>query len=148
MAYRVFSFEHLEKIVEHFEKYPLQTQKRSDFYLFKLVVRMIKCGKHRNTEGLHEIINIKASLNKGLTENLRLDFPNVIPRSRPEVSNLEIKNPNWVRGFIEAEGCFSIYKPALDSSKVASFDISQTNGSDLIEAIKIYLNIYINLIKY
>ena len=42
----------------------------------------------------------------------------------------------WLIGFIEAEGCFSIYKPIKDNSKVASFDISQTNGSILIEAIK------------
>ncbi len=42
----------------------------------------------------------------------------------------------WLIGFIEAEGCFSVYKPIKDNSKVASFDISQTNGSILIEAIK------------
>jgi len=42
----------------------------------------------------------------------------------------------WLIGFIEAEGCFSLYKPSQLKTKVASFDVSQTNGSILINAIK------------
>jgi len=43
-------------------------------------------------------------------------------------------------GFIEAEGCFSVYK--LDNIRnypVASFDIAQTDGDALIAAIGKYL---------
>ena len=47
----------------------------------------------------------------------------------------------WLIGFIETESCFSIYKPVKDGSKVASFDISQTNGSILIEAIRTELSL-------
>lgn len=43
-------------------------------------------------------------------------------------------------GFIEAEGCFSIYQPSNSNSKVASFEISQTNGENLILAISKYLS--------
>jgi hypothetical protein len=42
-------------------------------------------------------------------------------------------------GFIEAEGSFSIYKLKEDYL-VASFDISQTNGGDIISAIREYLS--------
>jgi LAGLIDADG endonuclease len=43
-------------------------------------------------------------------------------------------------GFIEAEGCFSVYKLGKsDDYFVASFDISQTNGEILILAIRKYL---------
>lgn len=45
----------------------------------------------------------------------------------------------WLIGFIEAEGCFSIYKPTKESSLVASFDVSQINGHILILAISKYL---------
>lgn len=46
----------------------------------------------------------------------------------------------WLVGFIEAEGCFSIYKPTERNSMVASFDIAQTDGEILILAICKYLS--------
>jgi len=49
--------------------------------------------------------------------------------------------PAWLVGFIEAEGCFSIYKLTLkDNYLVASFDISQTHGHVIISAIRRYLS--------
>ena len=48
----------------------------------------------------------------------------------------------WLVGFIEAEGCFSVYKISKpDNYFVASFDISQTNGETLILAIRKYLSL-------
>lgn len=48
----------------------------------------------------------------------------------------------WLVGFIEAEGCFSVYKLGKPGDYfVASFDISQTNGEILIEAIRMYLSL-------
>jgi LAGLIDADG endonuclease len=44
-------------------------------------------------------------------------------------------------GFIEAESCFSFYKPSNSTSLVASFEITQTNGELLIKAIRNYLNL-------
>ena len=48
-------------IIPHFDKYPLLTQKRADFLLFKKVVELIDNKAHLNIEGLHQIINLKAS---------------------------------------------------------------------------------------
>jgi hypothetical protein len=84
--YRVFSIEVLEKIINHFDKYPLQTQKRADFELFKLVVMMVKSKKHLSLEGLQEIINHRASLNNGLTTLLKESFPKSNPVGR--ISNI------------------------------------------------------------
>lgn len=48
----------------------------------------------------------------------------------------------WLVGFIEAEGCFSIYKLQNDKDYlIASFDISQTKGEILILAIREYLSL-------
>uniref|UniRef100_UPI0022FD4471 hypothetical protein n=1 Tax=Drechslerella dactyloides TaxID=74499 RepID=UPI0022FD4471 len=47
----------------------------------------------------------------------------------------------WLIGFMEAEACFSVYKPTIDPSFVASFDISQTDGYILILAISKYLSL-------
>ena len=52
----------------------------------------------------------------------------------------------WLVGFIEAEGCFSVYKLTDSSSYlVASFEVSQTNGEILILAIRKYLSISSNV---
>jgi hypothetical protein len=50
-------------IIPHFCKYKLLTQKAADFILFKKVVKLINTKAHLTNEGLHQIINIKASLN-------------------------------------------------------------------------------------
>jgi hypothetical protein len=48
----------------------------------------------------------------------------------------------WLVGFIEAEGCFSVYKVSKpENYDVASFDISQTNGEILILAIRKFLSL-------
>ena len=49
---------------------PLITQKRSDFLLFKKAINLIKGGPHLTSEGLTKIVSIKASMNKGLSDNL------------------------------------------------------------------------------
>lgn len=47
---------------------------------------------------------------------------------------------SWLVGYTEAEGCFSTYKIKSRSDyTVASFDISQTNGEILLNAIAKYL---------
>lgn len=42
MQYRVSSLSNLQVIIEHFDKYPLITQKRADYLLFKEAVNLIK----------------------------------------------------------------------------------------------------------
>lgn len=94
LAYRVFSIDQLEIIIEHFDKYPLQTKKRADFELFKSVVAMVKQGKHKSIEGLQEIVNYRASLNNGLTSLLKESFPNSVPVPRLiEIDNPQIPDP-------------------------------------------------------
>jgi hypothetical protein len=73
-------------IIAHFffgkNKYPLISQKRADFELFKLALSYM-LGLHLTMEGLKKIIAIKYSINKGLTDNLKVAFPNITPVSRP-----------------------------------------------------------------
>ena len=47
--------------------------------------------------------------------------------------------PAWLLGFIEAEGCFSVYKNKVVYF-IASFYISQTGGEIIISAIRKYLS--------
>lgn len=81
----------------------------------------------------------------------QLDLNIKIPsKSRNSVEDILSKEyfTSWLIGFIEAEGSFSIYKPSDSKEKIAAFEISQTNGCEVIEAIRQYFfisaNVYID----
>jgi len=92
--YRVTSIKDLEIIINHFENYPLITQKWSDYQLFKLAFNIIKNKNHLTQDGLNELISIKSSMNLGLGNELKLAFPNIKPITRPKVTNNIIQDPN------------------------------------------------------
>lgn len=73
-------------IIPHFDKYPLRTQKIADYELFKLAVNVMNRGEHLTLEGLQHVINIKASMNLGLSDKLTRLFPDTRPLSRPLVT--------------------------------------------------------------
>lgn len=81
-------------IIPHFNKYPLITQKKADFILFSLIIELILSNKHLEIEGLNEIVNIRASMNNGLSEKLKLAFPKFEPLERPLILNENIPDPN------------------------------------------------------
>lgn len=95
MRYKVSSIKELSLIIQHFEKYPLMTQKRADFELFKKAVAIISKGTGLlSQEELREIVNLKASLNKGLSPTLKELFPHTIPAERIQVKDeLQRNNP-------------------------------------------------------
>ncbi len=95
-------------IIPHFEKYPLLTQKRADFLLFKSVVELMNDKEHLKIDGLDKIVSIRASMNKGLPAVLTEAFPNAIPVSRPLVEVPENIDPYWLAGFSEGESCFNV----------------------------------------
>lgn len=107
-------------IIKHFKFYPLKTQKYADFLLFEKAFDIIKDKKHLTIEGLHELISIRASLNKGLPERLKIAFPRIKPVIRPEVSlvsnNSDINH--WIAGFVSGEGCFLIQISKSKTHKV------------------------------
>lgn len=72
-----------EIIIPHFLNYPLVTQKQLDFKLFKLAIELINLKKHLSTNGIIELVGIKASINKGLSARLKSEFPNIKPFPRP-----------------------------------------------------------------
>jgi hypothetical protein len=92
--YSVRSVKDLAVIINHFDKFPLLTQKRADFELFKIALDLMKHKEHLTIEGIHKLIAIKASMNLGLSEDLKVAFPNTHPVPRPVVENQEIKDPH------------------------------------------------------
>lgn len=120
VALRIRDKNHLKKfILPIFDKYPMFSNKIYDYLRFKNAL-------------LSDI-----TYSKDLPEYIR---SNVALNTIESIINTSYFSA-WLVGFIEAEGCFSIYK--LEKSQdylVASFDISQTHGETVIWAIRKYLS--------
>lgn len=124
--YRIRNKSHLKSIVlPIFDKYPMFSNKHYDYLMFKTLL----LNEVHLTKDFSDYVKPIEPLNS--IESI-LDKPYFKP---------------WLIGFIEAEGCFSIYKPAKDNSKVASFYVSQTNGSILLEAIRKELSLTPNVFQ-
>jgi hypothetical protein len=53
----------LERVLPHFERYPLLSGKRADFDRFASVCRLMADGRHRSRPGLIEIVELAAGMN-------------------------------------------------------------------------------------
>jgi hypothetical protein len=89
---QVSSIKDLNIILDHFDKYPLKTDKLADYKLFKEVFNLILAKQHLTIEGLRKIVAIKASINNGLSDELRSAFPDITPVKRPEIEETLIKD--------------------------------------------------------
>ena len=105
---QVLSIKELKVIIEHFNKFPLISKKRADFLLLMQVLELIDRGEHLTIEGLHKIVAIKASMNWGLSDKLKVAFPDVVPVERPLVELPQKIDPHWLAGFTSGEGSFMI----------------------------------------
>ena len=120
VALRIRDKNHLKNfIIPIFDKYPMFSNKQYDYLRFR-----------------------NALISGIIYSN---DLPEYSRSSKSLISIESIINAPyfsaWLVGFIEAEGCFSVYK--LDKDKdylVASFDIAQIDGDILISAIRMYLS--------
>ena len=120
VSLRIRNKDHLKNfIVPIFDKYPMFSNKQLDYLRFKdaLLSGIIY------SENLPEYVRDSKAIN-----------------SIESITNASYFTA-WLVGFIEAEGCFSIYKLHEDKDYlVASFDVSQRNGEVLLSAIREYLS--------
>lgn len=135
----------LNVIVPHFDNYPLITQKYSDYILWKNIVNMMEKNEHLTWEGLESIVSMRASLNNGLSTELKESFTQIIPAERSFNVAPKILNDFWLVGFVAGEGCFSIrIGKYLNKDKFRAqlvFTVSQhTRDKELMVEIKNYFN--------
>lgn len=82
-VYSVQSIKDLDVLIEHFDKYPLITNKGGDYLLFKKAVNLIKNKEHLTMEGLRKFVSIRASMKGGLPKTIEAAFTNIIKFPRP-----------------------------------------------------------------
>ncbi len=98
----------INNIIPHFEKYPLISQKYSDFFLWGKVVKLIETKEHLSYSGFEKILSYYFSINKGPSKLIFELFPNIFKAERV-LSCLPLNlDPNWVSGFSAGESGFSI----------------------------------------
>lgn len=114
--YTVNAIEDINKLIIYLEKYPLFTQKAADFFLFKQAASLVNNKAHLTEKGLNQMVNIKASMNLGLSEILKSEFPGYSPVERPIINsdNANLK-PEWISGFVSGEGNFDVRVPSSNS---------------------------------
>jgi len=113
IIYSVKSIKDLTIIINHFEKYPLITQKCADYEIWKQAFILIKNKEHLTLDGLNKIVALKAAMSGwGLSEVLKTAFSAIVPVTKPLVKNKVVPHPSWLAGFASGEGCFfvDVYK--------------------------------------
>lgn len=120
VIFRIRNKSHLKSIIiPIFDKFPMFTNKQYDYIRFRSLLLS-------NTIYSKELLTY----------------------IRPTISSNNLENilstsyfPAWLVGFIEAESCFSIYKPLDSLSNIASFEISQTNEEVIILAARDFIGL-------
>jgi NADH:ubiquinone oxidoreductase subunit K len=143
VEFRVHSIKDITNvIIPHFYNYPLVTKKYYDSMLFKNVINLMLEKQHSNLEGIQKIINTRASMNWGLSDQLKKAFTETIPVIREErVNNYNtlVHSKPWLAGFSTGESNFFI---GINKSKTTNntyvslrFSIAQDlRDVDLLES--------------
>ena len=92
--------------------------------MFKEAFYIIKSKEHLSQQGLLNLIGIKASLNLGLTSNLKKAFPNwekiQFKKQKPEYVFSYIADPHWIAGFSSGDASFNVKTSSTTTSKLGS----------------------------
>ena len=144
IQYRVFSIKDLKRVLEHFDQFPLITQKSADYFLFKQAYLLLVNKEHLTSEGFEQIVSIKASINNGLSESLKEAFPYIKPAPVVKKENIYIHGPQWLAGFTSGEGSFGVkVRNSKENSQAVIELIFQINqhirDKQLIASISEYL---------
>lgn len=87
----------IERIIPHFDKYPLKTSKYLNYLDLRKAVYIIRNKEHFSIEGINLLKKIKLTMNKGRSFKDKFSFY--------QNKNLCLE-AGWVQGFIDGEASF------------------------------------------
>lgn len=124
LKYSVRSYKDMQKIIAHFDKFPLISKKLKDYKLFKLAYNLFIKKEHLSIEGIEKLVALKNSMNLGLSPQLKAAFANIKPNKEIDgvcfanTGITKIPCPYWVAGFSSGEGCFLVDIVKCRSTKI------------------------------
>jgi LAGLIDADG endonuclease len=80
-------------------------------------------------------------MNLGIPKTLKTGFPGIYPSVRSKIMDNIIKDPNWIVGFTNGEGCFFVYVVSSSTTKLSEtvrikFQITQhARDSELMKKL-------------
>jgi hypothetical protein len=87
-----------------------------------LIVHKVFLKEHLTLTGLEAIISKKIAMNLGhlQEEKFKAVFPNInnLKTERPLINTMEIPHPQWMAGFVSAEGCFFVKIAKSNTAKL------------------------------
>ena len=115
------------KIIPHFNNYPLRGTKYLDFISFKEALYIIYSKRHLTLEGINEILELSKSMNT---------HRNIIEEYSPMHTNADNTNyipinGHYINGFIAGDGCLSFNIKDKNFGRM-SLQISQHNDNILL----------------
>ena len=69
----------MQIIIDHFDKFPLITNKLNDYKLFKLAYTLFLILEQLSLEGIKKLVSIKSLMNLGLSPELKAHFTDIKP---------------------------------------------------------------------
>lgn len=130
----------LNVIIPHFLKYPLISQKYSDFVLWSKVVEMIKNKEHLTPLGFKKVLSFYSSINRGASKTVSNLFPDIVKAQRPVFALPLVLDPNWVSGFSAGDAGFSIGVRITTGQIYFRFHIAQHSRDR--EMIKLFISFF------
>ncbi len=128
---KITSISEIKLIIEIFSTYSLNSNKYLNFLTFRKAYELYTFSNKRSNDILQEISKLKDSMN---TKRINLEIPLCEDEQNKKFHKIRITD-NWLLGFIEGDGSFSITKENF----ILTFSISQKGNLALMTAIKSYL---------
>ena len=134
-------------IIPHFTNYPLLTKKYFDYVFFKEIVKLMSEKEHSNLQGIQSIVNIKASMNWGLSNELKEAFPDTVPVKKEDMVsnyNILVSAKEWMAGFSTGESNFfiTVQKSSTKSGIANSLRFSIAQDSRDISLLESFVDFF------
>lgn len=122
IRYRVTKIEDLVRVRKFFTLYPQETTKRLHFEVWGQMQDIILEGGHLTMKGLEAIIAQTGRQPKGVSAKQQKAFPHIKPDVRLEfIPSQQPLEPDWVAGFVSADGSFSLHLSKAQKSTVGYY---------------------------
>jgi hypothetical protein len=81
---------------------------KKTLWLFKNAIKLISNKYHLSYKGFYEILCIKAPINLGLSDELKISFRDIRPINKPKLLYKNLVDFHWLAGLASGDECFCV----------------------------------------